>query len=108
MAKKIVRLTESDMTRLVKKVTNEQTHSPKMNTYLFKGTIDYTEYVSVEIECETLEEAQKRIDDKKFDDDNIISRSKSKYEHINLTYTGIENGFELDDPRLIDFMFKKK
>ena len=88
MAKKIVRLTESDMVRLVKRVTNEQTHNPKMNTYLFAGTIVYTEYVTVEIECETLEEAQKRIDDEDYD------TSGSGFEDRNLVYVRMLNDDE--------------
>ncbi len=77
------------MSKIVKKVTNEQTHNPKMNTYLFNGTIVYTEYVTVEIECETLEEAQKRIDDENYD----IS-SGSGFEDRNLVYVRMLNDDE--------------
>lgn len=77
-----------------------------MNTYQFKGVRIYTEFITVELECETLEEAQKIIDDGKFDDDNVIS--SSGFEDVDLQYIGIPNYMDLDDPRLIDEMFKKK
>jgi hypothetical protein len=70
-----------------------------MNTYQFKGTRVYTEYITVELECETLEDAQKIMDSGDFDD-HIISSSGN--EEVEMEYIGIPNVMELDDPRLID------
>jgi hypothetical protein len=58
-----------------------------MNTYQFKGKRVYTENFIVELECETLEEAQKIIDDGKYED-NIISSAGS--EDVDLSYIGFE------------------
>ena len=58
-----------------------------MNTYQFKGKRVYTENIIVELECETLEEAQKIIDDGKYED-NIISSAGS--EDVDLSYIGFE------------------
>lgn len=75
-----------------------------MNTYQFKGTRVYTEYITVELECDSLEDAQKIIDGGEFDD-NIIS--SSGVEETNLEYIGFPNVMELDDPRLMDELWKK-
>ena len=74
-----------------------------MNTYQFKGTRINTEYITVEIECETLEEAQKIIDSGSYDEDCVIS--SSGIEEVDLEYIGIPNYMDLDDPRLIDLLF---
>ena len=38
-----------------------------MNTYQFNGVRVYTEFITVELECESLEEAQSIIDGGKFE-----------------------------------------
>ena len=76
-----------------------------MKTFQFKGVRVYTEFITVELECETLEEAQGIIDSGLYED-NIVSSSGS--EDVELEYVGIENYMDLDDPRLLDIMFGKK
>lgn len=83
-----------------------------MKTYQFKGVRVYTESIVVELECDSLEEAQSIIDSGNFED-KIISSSISK--DIDLEYVGIENYISMDDPRylfdtedMIDAMFSKE
>jgi len=70
-----------------------------MKTYQFNGVRVYTEFLTVELECESLEEAQSIIDGGDFEH-GIVRRSS--HEDIDLEYVGIENYMSLDDPRLID------
>ena len=58
----------------------------------------YTEFLTVELECESLEEAQSIIDSGDFEDKIVLS-SISKA--TDLEYVGIENYKSLDDPRFI-------
>jgi hypothetical protein len=76
-----------------------------MKIFQFKGVRVYTEFITVELECETLEEAQGIIDSGLYED-NIVS--SSGFEDVELEYVGIENYMDLDDPRLLDTMFGKK
>ena len=69
-----------------------------MNTYQFNGVRVYTEFITVELECESLEEAQSIIDGGKFEH-GIVKRSG--HEDIDLQYFGIENYMSLDDPRFL-------
>ena len=71
-----------------------------MNTYQFNGVRVYTEFITVELECESLVEAQSIIDGGKFEH-GIVKRSG--HEDIDLQYVGFENYMSLDDPR---FLFK--
>ena len=83
-----------------------------MKTYQFKGVRVYTESITVELECESLEGAQSIIDSGDFED-KIVSSSISK--DIDLEYVGVENYMSLDDPRylfdtedVINAMFSKE
>jgi hypothetical protein len=69
-----------------------------MKTYQFNGVRVYTEFITVELECESLEEAQSIIDGGKFEH-GIVKRSG--HEDIDLQYVGIENYMSLDDPRFL-------
>lgn len=69
-----------------------------MKTYQFKGVRTCTEFLTVELECESLEEAQSIIDSGDFED-KIVSSSISK--DTDLEYVGIENYMSLDDPRFL-------
>ena len=83
-----------------------------MKTYQFKGVRVYTESIVVELECESLEDAQSIIDSGKFEHGIV---SCSGHEDIDLEYVGIENYMSLDDPRflfdtedVINAMFSKE
>ena len=77
-----------------KKTTKKKT--TKM--YQFNGVRTCTEFLTVELECESLEEAQSIIDSGDFEDKIVLS-SISKA--TDLEYVGIENYKSLDDPRFI-------
>jgi len=83
-----------------------------MKTYQFKGVRVYTESITVELECDSLEEAQSIIDGGKFEHGIV---SCLGHEDIDLEYVGIENCISMDDPRflfdtedMIDAMFSKE
>lgn len=83
-----------------------------MKTYQFKGVRVYTESITVELECESLEEAQSIIDGGEFEHGIV---SCLGHEDIDLEYVGIENCISMDDPRflfdtedMIDAMFSKE
>jgi hypothetical protein len=80
--------------------------------YQFNGVRTCTEFLTVELECESLEEAQSIIDSGDFED-KIVSSSISKV--TDLEYVGIENYVSMDDPRflfdtedMINDMFSKE
>ena len=68
--------------------------------YQFNGVRTCTEFLTVELECESLEEAQSIIDSGDFEDKIVLS-SISKA--TDLEYIGVENYVSMDDPR---FLFK--
>ena len=70
--------------------------------YQFNGVRSYTEFLTVELECESLEEAQSIIDSGDFEDKIVLS-SISKA--TDLEYVGIENYVSRNDPR---FLFDDK
>ena len=69
-----------------------------MKTYQFNGVRVYTEFITVELECESLEEAQSIIDGGKFEHGIVKC---SGHEDIDLEYVGFENYMSLDDPRFL-------
>ena len=78
----------------------------------FNGVRTCTEFLTVELECESLEEAQSIIDSGDFED-KLVSSSISK--NTDLEYVGIENYISMDDPRflfdteeVINAMFSKE
>ena len=69
-----------------------------MKTYQFKGVRSYTEFLTVELECESLAEAQSIIDSGNFEDKIVLSSSSKA---IDLEYVGIENYISMNDPRYL-------
>ena len=86
----------------MKKKTTKNKNMKKKTTkmYQFNGVRTCTEFLTVELECESLEEAQSIIDSGDFEDKIVLS-SISKA--TDLEYIGVENYVSMDDPR---FLFK--